>query len=83
MLAILSERFKAVLRDYTTPIAVVAEFYDSRHCLRLYKVFSVFPFELEHFLSNFDRSGFPTVTFVGLLPSEVSNQFKRYHILTL
>ncbi len=83
MLAILSERFQAVLRDYTTPIVVVAEFYDSRHVLRLYKVFSVFPFELYHFLTNFDKCGYPTVTFVGLLPSMLSNQFNRYHITTL
>ena len=83
MLAYLSERFQAVLRDYTTPLVVVAEFYDARHTLKIYKVFSVFPFELDHFVTNFDKLGFATVTLVGLLPAKLSNQFNRYHICTL
>ena len=83
MLAILSDRFKSALRDYTTPIVVIAEFYDVRHVFKFYKVFSLYPFELEHFVTNFDKLGFPTVTLVGLLPSTTDNIFLRYHICTL
>lgn len=83
MLAILSKRFQSVLRDFTTPIVVVAEYYDARHILKHYKVFSVFPFELVDFLANFNKSGYSTVSFVGLLPSKLSNEFNRYHIVTL
>ena len=80
---LVSDRFQSVLRDFTTPIVVVAEFYDTRHVLRLYKVFSVFPFELDNFLFTFDKSGYPTVTFFGLLPAKLNNEFNRYHIVTL
>ena len=83
MSAILSERFQSVLRDYTTPIVVIAEFYDACHVLRYYQVFSIFPFELEHFISEFNKRGFATVTFVGLLPPTNDNIFLRYHICTL
>lgn len=83
MLALISERFQSALRDYVTPIVVVAEYYDSRHTFKHYKVFSVFPFALVDFLSNFNKSGYSTVTFVGLLPSKLSNEFNRYHIITL
>ncbi len=83
MTAIFSDRFKDALRDYTTPIVVVAEFYTASHSLRLYQVSSVFPFELQHFIDSFDKLGFPTVTFVGLLPAKSGNQFSRFHIVTL
>lgn len=83
MLAILSEKFQSLLRDCTAPVFVAAEFYDSCHHLEHYKLFYVFPFELVNFLTNFDKSGYSTVTFVGLFPSNTSNGFKRYHILTI
>ena len=83
MIDIFSDRFKAALRDYTTPIVVIAEFYDARHVLRHYQVFSIFPFELDHFISEFNKRGFATVTFVGLLPPTSDNIFLRYHICTL
>ena len=83
MLDLFSERFQNVLRDYTTPIVVISEFYDARHVLKFYKVFSVYPFELEHFVTNFDKHGFPTVTLVGLLPPTTDSIFLRYHICTL
>lgn len=83
MLAFLSERFQNVLRDFTTPIVIVAEFYDARHVLKFYKVFSVYPFELDHFVTNFDKHGFSTVILVGLLPPTTDSIFLRYHICTL
>lgn len=83
MTALYSDRFKAALRDFTTPIVVVAEFYTASHSLKLYQVFSVFPFELQHFIESFDKLGYPTVTFVGLLPAKSGNLFSRFHIVTL
>lgn len=83
MIACYSDRFKAALRDYTTPIVVIAEFYSASHSLRLYQAFSVFPFELQHFIESFDKLGYPTVTFVGLLPAKSGSQFSRFHIVTL
>ena len=83
MLATLSERFQSVLRDYTTPIVVIVEFYDARHSLKYYQVFSIFPFELVDFIEKFNKRGFATVTFVGLLPPTKDNIFLRYHICTI
>lgn len=83
MTDIFSDRFEAALRDYTTPIVVVAEFYAASYSLRHYQVFSVFPFELQHFINCFDKHGYPTVTFVGLLPAKSGNEFSRFHIVTL
>lgn len=83
MSSILSERFQFVLRNSTTPIVVVAEFYSSNHTLKHYKVYSIYPFELVTFLSEFNKSSYSSVTFVAYLPSKLSNEFSPYHIVTL
>ena len=81
---IISDSFKKVLRDMSSPIVVLAEFYQALH---LYSVslYSIYPFELDYFLTNFKKPDVhrPSVSFYGLIPPTSGNEFSKYHIVTL
>lgn len=81
---IISDSFKQVLRDMSSPIVVLAEFYQGSH---LYHVehYSLYPFELDHFLTNFRKPSTyrPSVSFYGLILTTTGNKFSKYHIVTL
>ena len=81
---VISDFFKAVLQDTTTPIAVLAETYRNSHLYSI-SVYSIFPFELCDFLENFRKPSFygARVSFFGLIPPTIGYEFSKYHILTL
>ena len=81
---IISDSFKMVLRDMSSPIVVLAEFYSGLH---LYSVshYSLYPFELDYFLTNFKKPSINrcSVTCYGLIPPTSGNEFSKHHIGTL
>ena len=81
---VISDSFKQVLRDMSSPIVVLAEFYQGLH---LYSVshYSLYPFELDYFLTNFKKPSInrPSVAFYGLIPPKSGNEFSKHHIVTL
>ena len=80
---VLSDSFKMYLRDTTTPIVLAGFCYNVD---RLVKVshFSVFPFELDFFLSNFNvPAEFYRVAFYALIPPVIGNHFSTIHISTI
>ena len=80
----ISDSFKQVLRDMSSPIVVLAEFYQGLH---LYSVshYSLYPFELDYFLTNFKKPSIYrcSVSFYGLIPPKTGNEFIKYHIVSL
>lgn len=84
MTYVISDSFKQVLRDMSSPIVVLAEFYQGLH---LYSVshYSLYPFELDYFLTNFKKPSIYrcSVSFYGLIPPTSGNEFSKHHILTL
>ena len=81
---VLSDSFKKVLRDSTTPIVVLAETYRNSS-LHSVSVYSLFPFELCDFLEHFRKPSFQgsSVSFFCLFPPTSGNEFSKYHIVTL
>ena len=81
---IISDSFKMVLRDMSSPIVVLAEFYSGLH---LYSVghYSLYPFELSYFLTNFKKPDVHrcSVSFYGLILPSSGNEFSKHHIGTL
>lgn len=81
---IISDRFKQVLCNMYSPIVVLAEFYQGFH---LYSVshYSLHPFELDYFLTNFKKPSIYrcSVSFYGLIPPKTGNEFSKYHIVTI
>lgn len=81
---IISDSFKMVLRDISSPIVVLAEFYSGLH---LYSVshYSLYPFELNYFLTNFKKPDVHrcSVSFYGLILPTSGNEFSKHHIVTL
>lgn len=84
MCYVLSDSFKKVLRDSTTPIVVLAEIYRNSSLYSV-SVYSIFPFELPDFLEHFRKPSFKgaSVSFFGLFPPIIGNEFSKYHIVTL
>ena len=84
MTPVISDSFKAYLRDTTQPIVVLAEFFQGLH---LYSVslYSLFPFELDYFLTNFKKPSIYrcSVAFYALTPPSTGNEFSKHHIVTL
>ena len=84
MTSFISGSFDEYLRDTTQPIVVLAEFYQGLH---LYSVshYSLFPFELDYFLTNFKKPSIYrcSVAFYGLIPPKTGNEFSKHHIVTL
>lgn len=80
----ISDSFKHVLRDMYSPIVVLAEFYQGLH---LYSVshYSLHPFELDYFLTNFKKPSIYrcSVSFYGLILPKTGNEFSKHHIVTL
>lgn len=80
----ISDSFKQVLRDMSSPIVVLAEFYQGLH---LYSVshYSLYPFELDYFLTNFKKPSIYrcSVAFYGLTLPTSGNEFSKHHIVTL
>lgn len=81
---VISDSFKKVLRDTTTPFVVLAETYSYTR-LHSVSVYSIFPFELSHFLEHFRKPSIyrVSVSFFGLLPPTNGIEFSKYHIVTL
>ena len=84
MTHVISDSFKQVLRDMSSPIVVLAEFYQGLH---LYSVshYSLYPFELDYFLTNFKKPSIYrcSVAFYGLISPTSGNEFSKHHIVTL
>ena len=84
MTHVISDSFKQVLRDMSSPIVVLAEFYQGLH---LYSVshYSLYPFELDYFLTNFKKPSIYrcSVAFYGLTSPSSGNEFSKHHIVTL
>ena len=80
----ISDSFKQVLRDMSTPIVVLAEFYQGVH---LYGVnhYSLYPFELDYFFDHFHKPNIYrcSVSFYGLIAPKTGNEFSKHHIVTL
>ena len=80
----ISDSFKQVLRDMSSPIVVLAEFYQGLH---LYSVshYSLYPFEFDFFFTNFKKPSIYrcTVAFYGLIPPKTGNEFSKHYIVTL
>ena len=80
----ISDSFKQVLRDMSSPIVVLAEFFQGLH---LYSVshYSLYPFELDYFFTNFKKPSIYrcTVAFYGLIPPKTGNEFSKHHIVKL
>lgn len=80
----ISDSFKQVLRDMSSPIVVLAEFYQGLH---LYSVshYSLYPFELDYFLTNFKKPSIYrcSVAFYGLTLPNSGNEFSKHYIVTL
>lgn len=81
---VISDSFKAYLIDTTQPIVVLAEFFQGLHCYSV-SIYSVFPFELDSFLSNFKKPSIYrcSVSFYALTPPSSGNEFSKQHIVTL
>lgn len=81
---VISDSFKAILRDTTTPIVVLAETFRNSHLYSV-SVYSIFPFELCDFLENFRKPFFcgARVSFFGLISPTTGNEFSKHHIVTL
>ena len=81
---IIADSFKKILRDMSSPIVVLAEFYQGLH---LYSVshYSLYPFELDYFLTNFKKPGIShcSVSFYGLILPTTGNVFSKRHIVTV
>lgn len=80
---IISDSFKKVLRDMSTPIIVAANFYrgDSLCSVSYY---SLFPFELDNFLSHFMLNPrYDSVSFFGIIPPKNGSVCSTFHIVTL
>lgn len=84
MLYVLSDSFKAYLRDTTQPIVVFAEFSQGLHLFSV-SFYSLFPFELDSFFSNFKKPSIYrcSVSFYALIPPSSGNEFSKLHIVTL
>ena len=84
MLYNISDSFKQVLRDMSSPIVVLAEFYSGSH---LYAVthYSLYPFELDYFIEHFHKPSIYScsVSFYGLIPPSSGNEFSKHHIVSL
>ena len=79
---IISDSFKQYLRDTTTPILVAANFYrgDSLYSVVYY---SLFPFELDNFLSHFSLNPrYSSVSFFGIIPPEKGSICSTFHIVS-
>lgn len=80
----ISDSFKQVLRDISSPIVVLAEFYQGLH---LYSVshYSLYPFELDFFIEHFKKPSISrcSVSFYGLIPPTSGIEFSKHHIVTL
>ena len=80
---VLSDSFKTYLRDTTSPIVLAGFCYNLDKLVKV-SHFSVFPFELDFFLSNFNvRAEFYKVEFYALIPPEIGNLFSTMHIVTI
>lgn len=83
MTHVLSDSFKMYLRDTTTPIVLAGFCYNVDKLVKV-SHFSVFPFELDFFLSNFNvRAEFTKVSFYALIPPDIGNHFSTIHIVTI
>ena len=84
MTYVLSDSFKAILPDSTTPIVVLAETYRNSY-LHSVSVYSIFPFELSDFLESYSKPSFKgaSVSFFGFFPPAYGIEFSKYHIVTL
>lgn len=81
---VISDSFKAYLRDTTRPIVVLGEFSQGLHLFSV-SIFSLFPFELDSFFSNFKKPSVYrcSVSFYALTPPVSGNEFSKHHIVTL
>lgn len=80
---VLSDSFKMYLRDTTTPIVLAGFCYNMDKLVKV-SHFSVYPFELDFFLCNFNvRVEFTNVKFYALIPPEIGNLFSTIHIFTI
>lgn len=81
---VISDSFKAYLRDTTQPVVVLAEFFQGLHLFSV-SFYSLFPFELEHFLTTFKKPSVyrSSVSFYALIPPSKGNEFSKLHIVTL
>lgn len=83
MTYVLSDSFKMYLRDTTTPLVLAGYCYNMDKLVKV-SHFSVFPFELDFFLSNFIvRAEFTNVKFYALIPPEIGNHFSLTHVVTI
>lgn len=81
---VISDSFKSYLRDTTQPIVVLAQFFQGLHLYSV-SIYSLFPFELDFFLSNFKKPSIYrcSVAFYALIPPISGNEFSKHHIVTL
>lgn len=80
---VLSDSFKAYLRDSTTPIVLAGYFYNQDKLVSV-SHYSVYPFELDFFLSNFKIGAkFSHVSFNALISPEIGYHFATLHIVTI
>ncbi len=79
---IISDSFKKYLRDTTTPILVAANFY-RRDSLCSVVYYSLFPFELDNFLSHFSLNPrYDSVSFFGIILPENGSICSTFHIVS-
>ena len=81
---VISDSFKKYLRDTTQPIVVLAEFFQGLHLYSV-SIYSLFPFELDYFFTNFKKPSIYrcSVAFYALIPPSTGNEFSKQHIVTL
>lgn len=81
---VLSDSFKTYLRDTTQPVVVLAEFFQGLHLFSV-SLYTLFPFELEYFFTNFKKPSIYrcSVAFYGLILPTSGNEFSKHHIVTL
>lgn len=80
---VLSDSFKKYLQDTTTPIVLAGYCYKMDKLVKV-SHFSVFPFELDFFLSNFNvPAEFYRVAFYALIPPAIGNLFSTIHVVTI
>lgn len=80
---VLSDSFKMYLRDTTTPIVLAGFCYNVDKLVKV-SHFSVFPFEFDFFLSNFNVCAeFTKVQFYALISPLIGNLFSTLHVVTI